>query len=102
MSADHPEPAPDPEKPVAGQPEPKAEPLRTETVLHLKTESAQPEARPAMLGPRYVYRFDPPRWTVGFLDTEGTFAPLSVHDTPEAAAIAATRMNGNEPEVDGE
>jgi hypothetical protein len=80
--------------------------LRTVTQFFPMTESSGPR-KDACGGPdfvplksRHVYRFDPPRWTVGFLDAEGRFSPVSLHDSPEAAAIAATRLNGHDPETD--
>jgi hypothetical protein len=69
-----------PEKPVAGQPEGKA------PRVHL-----------------YRRAFDRVHWEAGYVDCDNFLHWVTVltHDSPEAAAIAATRLNGNEPEVDG-
>jgi hypothetical protein len=50
-------------------------------------------------GKRYVYRrTESGKWETGWIGQYGWFWRCSVHDSPEAAAIAATRLNGHEPE----
>jgi hypothetical protein len=76
MTPNHPEPSPDAEKPVAGQPEGKA--LR-------------------------LYRrcYNCRDWEVGYLDKNLVWVLISVHATSREAAAEACRLNGHEPEVDG-
>jgi hypothetical protein len=59
----------------------------------------QPEGKAPRL---HLYRraFDRVHWEAGYVDCENylQWITVSVHPTREAAAIAATRLNGHEPE----
>jgi hypothetical protein len=67
-----------------------------------KPMKEQPEAKAKHL---HLYRraFDQVHWEAGYVDCDNClrWVTVSTHDSPEAAAQAACRLNGHEPEVDG-
>jgi hypothetical protein len=51
---------------------------------------------------RYVYRrWRDELWEVGYHDEDGRWIGVKLANSPEAAAKAACRLNGHEPDVYG-